>query len=150
MKQTTFTIRVQTTSVANASYRGEVPESGYRGEVPESGYRGEVPESGYRVEESVIDYLDFSDGTSFQFKFVPQNDGQYWDVDILDQPSYGSLPDDEQSTNRVLCPRPDCEFSILFDDPFLIDSKGKAKSEAKLWAEKTWRYINNGVSMHIK
>jgi len=138
MKQTITSVERVNTGIAQVSYRGEVPESGYRGEVPESGYRSEI---------AVTDQLDFSDGTSFRFRFIPQNDGQYWEVDILEQPDYANLQDDEESTGRIASARPDCQYGILFENPFLIDSKEKAKAEAKIWAEKTWRYLNHGIAL---
>lgn len=153
MKQTITSAERVNTGVAQSGYRGEVPESGYRGEVPESGYRGEVPESGYRGEvpksgyrmpESIIDTLEYSDGSSYTFRFVPMNGGQHYQVDILDQPDYNGRAEDGHSTHRYSQDKPDSSHYICFASPSEANSLSKAKDFAQDWANRTYKYAHWG------
>lgn len=118
-----------TTMIAKTTYHSEEP----------------LPENNAVVPVPVEDRLDFGDGTSFIFRFMPVNNGEYWEVDILKLPDYGIMPTDEQSTHKQKSERQDCEYKISFKDPLAIHSKDQAKKLAKSWAIQTWSYINKGV-----
>lgn len=83
----------------------------------------------YRVESGRTDY---------GFSLEPQANGQ-WRIYITMQPSYGSQPTDCHSTHRLT---DGGRQYICWQGA--IPSEDAARGVAKLWAEKTERYILRG------
>lgn len=77
----------------------------------------------------------------FTFGFVEVNN--HIEIDILEQPSYGSRANDAHSTHRLDSERGGKK--VCFGDPDYIH-QGNAKKWAAEWAEATWKYIKTGVT----
>lgn len=76
-------------------------------------------------------------GTEFRFGFE-FNDGNY-EIQILNQPSYGDRADDLHSTHRLTT----CDgFKVCWTGP--TPTLAEAKRIAGLWADHTENYILNG------
>jgi len=72
------------------------------------------------------------------------NGGQYYQVDILDQPDYNGRPDDGHSTHRYTQSKPDSSHYICFANPAEVNSLNKAKEFAQDWANRTYKYSHWG------
>lgn len=84
-----------------------------------------------------------SDGmASFEFRFV-KVDG-YIEIDIVSMPDYGTRPDDLYITHRK--PSRRGGYMISIRDRFDVIELAQAEKWAILWAQRTWRYIKEGIS----
>lgn len=123
----------------------EIPAGGWRGggeEIPAGGWRcgggEEIPAGGWR---SVVDTYRSKDGMYyFEFRFFPV--GAYFDIDILDMPSYGLRSSDLHKTHRL--PSERGGYKICFGDPKIITDLNTAKRWAASWSELTVQYIKDG------
>ena len=120
----------------------EIPKGGWRGgeEIPKGGWRGgeEIPKGGWRAKEDV--YRTNDGGGYFKFRFYPI--GDYYEIDILAMPSYGSRSSDMHSTHRL--PSGRGGYKICFGDPRILRDLNTAKKWAAVWSEYTNRYIKYG------
>ncbi len=117
------------------------PNSYFGGEeIPPGGWRGgeEIPPGGWRA---VIDTYRSTDGT-YYFKFCFYPAGDYYDVDILAMPSYGSRSSDLHLTHRL--PSERGGYKICFGEPQIISDLNTAKKWAASWSELTVTYIKTG------
>ena len=78
----------------------------------------------------------------FEFNFVEQ--GQFVEIDIVKQPTYGSRSDDLHSTHRL--PSDRGGQKICFGEPAAVNTLNKAYKYAASWAESTEDYIVNGTT----
>jgi hypothetical protein len=126
----------------------EIPAGGWRTgggeEIPAGGWRAgggeEIPAGGWRA---VVDMYRSKDGTCyFQFRFFPV--GAYYDIDILDMPSYGRRSADLHETHRL--PSERGGYKICFGDPKIIADLNTAKRWAASWSELTVKYIKEGAA----
>jgi hypothetical protein len=83
----------------------------------------------------------------FDFRFVGRGGflaPEFWEVDILRMPSYGSRDDNLHATHRLPSSRSDCSYKVCIGNEQGVTSLTEAKRWAKAWAEETWSYIRTG------
>jgi hypothetical protein len=83
----------------------------------------------------------------FDFRFVSCGgffSSGFWEIDILNMPSYGARDDGLHATHRLPSDRWDCSYKICVGDDSSVSSLSDAKRWAKAWAEETWKYIKTG------
>lgn len=122
-----------------------IPDGGWRGpedeQIPPGGWRGpedeKIPPGGWRT----VDTYRSKDGRAyFRFRFV--NVGDHFQIDILDQPSYGGRSAGGHGTHRIESPRGGAR--ICFADEAILRSEGDCYKWSQQWAEQTWEYIKTG------
>ena len=88
------------------------------------------------------------DGQSY-FKFVYWWNGEYFDFEIIDQPSYGSRDNDINITHRLPLLRNGYRMKICINEnkKRLFNNLDSAHSLVKGWSELTWTYIKTGVTL---
>jgi hypothetical protein len=121
----------------------EIPAGGWRGgeELPKGGWRSggeEIPSGGWRAVEDVYRTRDGSGYFKFRFYQI----GDYYEIDILAMPSYGSRSNDLHATHRL--PSGRGGYKICFGDPRVVTDIKTAKKWASTWSEHTYTYIKSG------
>ena len=90
----------------------------------------------------IIDIYGCRNGRdSFEFGFYWT--GNYYEIDILEMPSYGSVSTDLHDTHRL--PSNRGGYRICFGKPRIINSMSAAKKWAGAWSELTIMYIREGI-----
>ncbi len=98
-----------------------------------------LPTGGFRA---IRDTYRTKDGRAlFTFGFVAN--GDHYEIDILDQPSYGIRDDDQHSTHRLRSGRGG--YRICLGNPRAASDLSAAYKWAAAWAENTWAYIHKGT-----
>jgi len=92
---------------------------------------------------ATVDVYRTNDGKAyFEYSFV--NVGNYYEVDIVSQPSYNSRDSSLHSTHRLTSKRGG--HKVCFGNESDANSLNKTKKLVEAWAEGTWRYIQTGRS----
>ena len=76
----------------------------------------------------------------FQFRFVYV--GSYYEIDIIESPSYADRASGPHDTHRLSSDRGG--YRICVGDNYAVDSLSIARRVAAAWAEQSWRYIKTG------
>ena len=141
-------VKLSDTSTRVCGGGEEIPAGGWRTgggeEIPAGGWRAgggeEIPAGGWRA---VVDTYRSKDSMYlFQFRFFPV--GAYYDIDIMEMPSYGIRSSDLHVTHRL--PSERGGYKICFGDPKIITDLNTAKRWAASWCELTVKYIKEGTA----
>jgi hypothetical protein len=101
-----------------------------------------IPLGGWKA--NYLDTYRTTDSAAF-FKFRFVNVGSYYEIDILEMPSYAGRSSDQHTTHRLNSTRGGQR--ICFGDPNVASTLNKAQKWAGIWSEATWKYIRTGVEM---
>ena len=91
---------------------------------------------------AVQDIYRTNDGKAF-FTFRFEKVGSIYEIDIVSMPDYRSRAADAHSTHRL--PSIRGGYRICLADESQSNSLEKARKWAEAWAERTWKYIENGI-----
>lgn len=78
----------------------------------------------------------------FKFRFFTVDD--YYEIDIVIMPGYGSRSTDPHTIHRVASDRGG--YRICFENDYIVNSFKTARKWASAWAENTWDYIKYGTA----